>query len=142
MDPKEILGYVTEGMKWLAIGGTSTYVGIMLSNPISMLFSKKIRNQGELDSIIEDESTKLGLHGVKGIFSDENIGCAYLDTQGTPTIEVGGIGANASNVRHELYHIFRGDCNPTQANSFISGIKYLVIKEPRASLYQSTGIKL
>lgn len=140
MDFNEILGYFTEGIKWLGIGGASTYFAAMLSNPISIIFSKKIRTQGELDSIIERESKKLGLIDVTGILLDEDEAICYYSVQG-PTVKVGGMCANVSNVRHELYHLYRDNWNPFQTG-FAETIRFYLIEEPRACLYQSLRLRL
>lgn len=141
MDLNKIFEYVIEGMKWLTVGGVLTYIGIMLSNPVSLLLSKRIRDQQELDTVIEQESSKLGLEGIKGILCDEVEGLAYKDSDGTPIIEIGGVSANRGRVRHELYHHYKGDCE-TLANNWLNEIKYWLVKEPRACLYQSIRIKI
>jgi len=41
MEPSEIFEYVYEGVKWLTMGGVTAYVGLLLSSPISDIFSKK-----------------------------------------------------------------------------------------------------
>jgi len=40
-------------------------------------------------------------------------------------------------VKHELYHIYRGDCDEK-----CSKWKYLFVNEPRAITYELTGLKL
>lgn len=90
MNPNEIFEYITEGIKWLAVDEVSTYLTVMLSNPISMLFSKRIRNQEELDKVIEKESSRLGLKGIKGVLKEKDEGLAYIDNYQNLVIEVGG----------------------------------------------------
>ncbi|MGV8086564.1 MAG: hypothetical protein ACP5N1_02950 [Candidatus Woesearchaeota archaeon] len=142
MTPIEIFDYAVEGMKWLPVSGALTYIGAMSSSYISGHFSKKIKSQAELDSIVEIESKKLGLTDVKGILHNIDECCAYYDSKDIPTIEIGGAFTTQSDIRHELYHIYRGDCIITQTSDFIEELKYWIIQEPRACLYQSTGIKL
>ncbi len=141
MDLNGILEYVTEGMKWLAVGGATGYIGIMLSGTFVSLFSKRIRDQQELDTVVEEESSKLELDGVKGVLRDYSECVSYVDSDGISVIEVGGFYANRGGVRHELYHHFKGDCKRS-VNNWPIEAKYLLMIEPRACLYQSTKIKL
>ncbi|MAH32816.1 hypothetical protein CL615_00310 [archaeon] len=142
MAPNEILNYTIEGIKWLAIGGASTYVGLLISCPVSMLFAEKIKEQKRLDVLVKKESDKLGLKGVKGILCDEYLGGGAYHENGNPIVELGGIGANRSTLRHELYHHFTGDSKHSMKNKWLKEARYMLIVEPRAWLYQSTGIKV
>jgi hypothetical protein len=143
MNPSEIIGAVSEGAKWLALGGTSLYAGIMLSDPFSMLFSKRIGNQKELDEVIEKESGKLGLSGICGIYLDKPAGRAAKFGRSN-FIEMGGVGANRIGVRHELYHHYKGhtDLRNRPKNKSLDKLEYWMKREPQACLYGATGIKL
>jgi len=143
MSINEIYDCVTSGMNWLTIYGGCTYAGIMLSNFPSLKFSKKIRTQQELDFVVEEESHKLGLKNIRGILANKGKchGLAYIGEDGTPTIEVGGLYASKSGVRHELYHHYKDHCNPMKENWFPEA-KYWFVEEPLACLYQTFRIKI
>ena len=136
MEQKEILEYVSEGSALLFIYGFSTYATIILLPLISSLFSRKINSQNELDKIIEEESQKLKLKGVKGILQETTKSFCCMKNE-TPIIVVGGLGATRGAVKHELYHIFKGDLNKKY-----SEVRYWLLEEPRACLYDSFGIKI
>lgn len=62
MDPGYIFKSVEVGVKWLAIGG-GIYFGTCVCCQIydGWPFQKKIKSQGELELVVEEESKKLGL---------------------------------------------------------------------------------
>ncbi|MCH7568849.1 MAG: hypothetical protein IIA87_05505 [Nanoarchaeota archaeon] len=137
MDPNEF-EYVTEGMKWLAIAG-GTYFGALLSiSSMSHIFSKKIHNQNELDNVVDEEASKLGMdRPVKGILYLGHGGIAVKNEDGTYQIEIGVESARRSDVRHELYHVHREDFDRP-----LSNFRYWFVAEPRAIAYQAFGLKL
>lgn len=137
----EIAGYAIEGAKWAAAAGVITYTAVMLSNPASMVLSQKIKSQQELESVVKEEESKLGLNTVKCSFLGEPVATSYIDEANNLKIELGGAFATKSNVRHELYHHYKGDTLETEHN-LKNNLKYWMVYEPRACLYQSTRIKL
>lgn len=141
MDPHEILGYAAHGVKWLLVGGGSfiAYAGSLAALQASSSFlSQKIKNQEELDSVVAEESEKLGLKDVKGIFCNDGIAIAEPFKN---RIYLGGFEARRCSVRHELYHIFR-DCQPLPKNKTLKILDYLFIREPRATAYEIFRIRL
>jgi len=135
----EIFEYATEGLKWLVLGGGS-YVALMLGSEFlsTTLFHKKIQSQKELDTIVEEEAHKLGL--------DPAIIDAEYNGMTDGVIKICGryeldlqreFYKTRSTVRHELYHIYRGDCEQE-----LNALRYIFIQEPRAKIYELTGLKL
>jgi len=62
----------------------------------------------------------------------------------TYEINVGGICARRSSIRHELYHIYRGHLEPhwSDFNSLLSALTYSLIEEPQAIAYEIFGLKI
>ena len=145
MNPSDIFEYANEGMKWLAIGGGTyiTYLATLLGlTVVSATFSQKIRTQKELVSIVDEEAKRLGID--KSIIStlhDKLEWCSGKRYDGSYGLHIGGFLAKRSVVRHELYHIFKGDCDEDH-NGDYNGLRYQFIKEPRAILYETFGIRL
>ena len=142
-----ILEIISEGAKWLTIGG-GTYLGAMgITSFASGLLSKKIRNKKELGIILEEEASKLGLNN-KNIsarfgLAEGHVGEANKLGNKNYEIVLDSFGQDKSCLKHELYHIYRGDCEGAKYNKNLkSFIKYLFLEEPRAVLYESFGIKL
>lgn len=111
---------------------------------IGGLPSRPIRSISELEKVIQEERIKLG------IGEDENIGICFSDQKpyarriGENFYEVNlGLPKNLDLkvVKHELFHIAAGhaDKNPNRLSEFF---KYFLIYEPKATIYQTTGIRL
>jgi len=145
MDPNEIFEYVTEGMKWLAIGG-GTYLSAMGGlSAIERLFSERINSQEDLDRIAGEEAKKLGMNKpFNAKFHSSFAGSAPKLEDGTYEINIGGFAARRSLVRHELYHIHRGhsDALKDRQNDFINTLDFLFRCEPQAIAYQVFRLKL
>jgi len=139
MDPNEVFEYVTEGMKWLAIGGGS-YLAAMIGTEVfsTTLFHKKIESQEQLDLIVDEEARKLGLDPLKidTKYNGETDGSRKNGERYDLHLK-GDSFSTRSTVRHELYHILR-DCDRGDPKL----LNYLFVAEPRAKLYELTGIKL
>lgn len=103
--------------------------------------SKKIQSQAELETIVNEETTKLGLdpskinanlfggfNGLSGVRRNGEKYDLFLNNDFAST---------RSTVRHELYHILKGDCDKK-----FNWAYYLFIAEPRATLYGSLKLKL
>jgi len=145
MDPKELSDYLIEGIKWLSIGGISTYVGVMLTEPISYLFSERIKSQEDLDRISKEEAEKLGLKKTFKSNLHENFrGSTRKLDDGTYEINIGGYAARRSVVRHELYHVHKGhpDFMRSQENRFLRVLDYYFRQEPQAILYEIFRLRL
>jgi len=109
------------------------YVPMLLGACVlPVLFERKITSQKELDSIVNEESKKLGLSNIAGKLHEKY--CGHVGPDGK-SVHVGGFEATRTIVRHELYHIYKqhNDCN----NMF----NYLFKYEPQAILYQY-GLKV
>lgn len=145
MNPNEIFEYVTEEMKWLAVGG-GTYITTLAGlNGIPRLFSEKIHSQEDLDRITAEEAEKLGMtRGVTSKFHEEWEECARKLDDGTYEIHLGGFGARRTQVRHELYHIHREhlEHKAMSSNGLIKALNYWLRQEPQAIAYEVFGLKL
>jgi len=148
MNPNEIFEYVTEEMKWLAIGGGS-YLGVILGSQAifqTTLFQRKIQSKEELDVIINKEARKLNLDPTKidanydgnsdfarkvGINASYNKDSDFVRRNGNRDyLHLGGVLTKTiPTVKHELYHIHKGDYEKRHTL-----LKYLFINEPRATL--------
>lgn len=139
MDPKEIFEYVTEGMKWLAIGGGSYLSALAGSQAIfqTALFRKRIQSQEELDAIVDEEARKLNLDPAKidAKYNGET-DCARKNGERYDLHLEGDWNSTRQTVKHELYHILK-DCDRPN-----SALRYLFIEEPRATLYGCFNIRI
>lgn len=145
MDPKQLLDYSLEGIKWLGLGIGVGYPTLILSPTVLCVLSRKIRNQKELDLAIEEESKKLGLEGVRGIyipwFDESSTSKSYIADDGIPTIITNNFFGSKSTVRHELYHLYK-HAKKKFKSRLSKRLYYFLVGEPQACLYQLTGIKL
>jgi len=144
MDPNQTLDYSLEGAKWLGLGIGVGYSTLIFVGPLtSSVLSKKIESQEELDSIVVEESKRLGLEGVKGIYTDELVASmSYISKDGIPMVRVNNFFGCRRAVRHELYHLYKGHCKKKFQSKLSAKLYYFLIGEPQACLYQLTGIKL
>ena len=144
MDPNEIFEYVVESMKWLAIGGGS-YMVALTGFTSTQGISKRIRSQEELEQIVSEEATKLGLDFTKidTKYNGEVNGSKKNGERYDLHLEGNWLSTKAT-VRHELYHIAKGHCDDRLRikNGFLNELDYWLRREPQASLYGSFGIKL
>ncbi len=137
MDPNKIFEYVTEGMKLAAIGGGS-YVGALLGINLIHGFSQRIRSQEELEMVVDEEATKLGLDPSKidATYNGKTDGARK--NRGRYDLHlIGDWLSTRAAVRHELYHILK-DCDKGKPTL----ISYLFLEEPRALMYGSFKLKL
>jgi hypothetical protein len=138
MTPDEFVGYVIEGVKWLAIGGGS-HLGLLLGCQICdlSLFHKKIKSQEELEKVVAEEAIKLGLDHSKidaKLYDGKITGARKNGDE--CNLRIAREDSTRNVVRHELYHLLK-DCdrrNPTFCY-------YWFVAEPRATLYGTFGIK-
>ena len=141
MDPNEIFEYVTEGMKWLAVGGGS-YLGALVGSQAffqTALFRKKIQSQEELDVIVDEEARKLNLDPTL-IDAKYNGESAFVSKNGEryDLHLTGNWTSTRQTVKHELYHILK-DCSKGREATLPY---YLFIAEPRATLYGCFNIRI
>ena len=106
----------------------------------------KIKFNQELVEVINEEAIKLGLdtnkikfatalpyrHDIVSSGKSEDFYYIILDTDGS---------RNRGTIRHELYHIYRGDCDKGVSIK-TSPFYYLFIAEPRAMIYEYFKIKI
>ena len=138
MSPNEISEYVTEGMKWLAIGGIS-YIAAMTGLSWTHGLSEKIRSQEELEKVVDEEATKLGLDSSKidAKYNEERSKAKKNGERYDLHLEGNWSSSTRATVRHELYHILKEDFGERTTL-----LKYLFMNEPSALIYGSFKVKL
>lgn len=115
----------------------------------SKLVSQTITNQTELEEILKEEESKLGIidKRISAKFGKANGGnghCNKLpDGSYNITLQDGKEG-NRSTLRHELYHIYDGHLEDKKSisNELLKDLKYFFVYEPQAVLYQSLDVRL
>lgn len=152
MNQVEILDYITGGINFIAIAGLGVSVAylssmLLLSDLHHYPKNQRIKTQEELEKVVKEEAEKLNIdfNKIKVNFYGENMnlfisGGTYAQKKGN-FYELHFDGENSVTirvVRHELYHVFKKDCDRDKK----SLIYYLFVAEPRASLYGVFGIKL
>ena len=130
-----------------------------------------VRNQQEAYQILEEEKDKLGIKSPIDLRIYENNELREFGSQGYSgklskkdgfAIGINRKDLNRIVLRHELYHIFRGDCEraPNEIDETKDDVleyyrklrkvnpnslgppKYFYLMEPKANIYSITGIKL
>lgn len=102
--------------------------------------SERISSEEQLNSVLNEEISKLKIKDKK---ISARFGKAYFGVAHSARLHNGEYeivlenGKNRSALRHELYHIYRGDLE-----TILGPIEFLLLTESRAVLYQHTGIKL
>ena len=109
---------------------------------ISELTSPKINNQINLKKILEKEKKQAGIKEDKIIYvtiskNEKEVSQAIKISEKEYEIFLFNDGRNLGTLRHELYHIADGHCDKPY-----NSLKYFFIQEPKATIYQLTGIKL
>jgi hypothetical protein len=141
MTQTDILNYIGEGAKWLAIGGGAyfiTLLGCQIST--SAHFQKKIESKKELEEIMKKEAEKLGVDcsRIDIIYPSDGTYVTKDKRDGRFKMNFWeeGLFNTTGGIRHELYHI--KDCDDKKPNFFRHWFK----EEPRATLYGTFGIKI
>ncbi len=112
-----------------------------LSSYDILLRHSRIKSQEELDAVVEEEAFHLELDPgtIEARYGEPSpsLNRAFV-TKTTVDGYVIGVPKNTTRniVKHELYHIYRGDCEQEEGavNAFLA--------ENRAILYQSLGITM
>lgn len=146
MNLQEILGYI--------VLGAVSYPPLTIAvNTASMILSRKIGSQSDLDSEIEKEKKRLCLEGItiEGIIKSNTRGRFYPVGERSYVIEIGGFCANASTIRHEMNHIRRIEEGRSRLMTFddekgpnpLDLLKYFYSSEELSSiLYEAFRIKI
>jgi hypothetical protein len=167
-------------MRFKNIAKKVTKWGVILTSPLWPIWIwaptdlvetiyPNVKNQQEAYRILEEEKNKLGIKKPVDLRVYENDELREFGSQGYSGISSDGegftIGANIGDLdrillRHELYHIHRGDCEkypkrvgktkeedleyfmPRKENPSLGPPEYFYLMEPRANIYSITGIKL
>jgi hypothetical protein len=151
MNPKDILEYAVEGIKWLAIGG-GAYFGTLAGCQISTFtpHQEEIKSQEELEKVVKEKAEKLGLDSSKiypiyyGYYN--KTGILKEGERYEMHFVADGFTRTEGVIDHELCHYANGDCDRAKDYYDRTGrsnfLHSWLIEEPRATLYGTFGIKI
>lgn len=95
-----------------------------------------IRSEIQFRKYLDNEKKKLDCDkNIIAILVGEHDACSWRDG-GNYFIKLGGKAANLRNLKHEVYHIYRG-----HTDTDFNILKYLLLWEPQAIIYHQTGLK-
>ncbi|MBU0893961.1 MAG: hypothetical protein KKF48_01745 [Nanoarchaeota archaeon] len=98
----------------------------------------RINSEKELQMILKERAEKIGLDYSKiSISFRKRYGSTTRNVPNGYYIEINR-GCPVKDLDHELYHIFKKDPDKKQK----SLLNYLLIEEPRATLYETFGVKI
>lgn len=146
MTPSDIISLVTTGTTWFTVAGV-VYVCSVISLQISCeivnsCFSQRIQTVPELQDVVEKEAKKLGITKTLTATLCYGSSMSKKMLDGTYRVCVQGDDATHATVRHEVYHIYRGDCEWEGPETVQRDLWYFLVREPRAVLYETLRIKL
>lgn len=127
----------------VALAGSLYILTLQGAGALSTINSPKIENQSQLEQQIEVERKKIVLNDNAKIipsFGKESFAKKIGDNVYKLSLKKG---ATNSTLKHELYHILAGHCD--QGQRLPTGLKnpsHFLWYEPKAVIYQATGIKL
>ncbi len=112
------------------------------SQGIHQELSPKIENQVSLKKILEKERKQAGIKEDEIIHvtiskNEKESSYSIKISEKEYEIFLFNYGRNLGVLRHELYHIADGHCDKPY-----NFLKYFFIQEPKATIYQITGLKL
>jgi len=132
---------VKYGLKSLGFGvkGLAVYGALLMGTQIVSNFaSQNITSQAQLEQLLQTEKKRISCNkNILARLVDEDETVAGKIRDGSYRIILGGFFANLSSLRHETYHICDGhtEYEPTLLRYFFWG-------EPKATIYQATGLRL
>ena len=151
---KKAIKYSKKATQIFLIANCIHICGFILGlNNISNKLGKSINNESELEERLQEEKTKLNFDNSIRI-------SAYLSKDDEDYAGSQKIGYNkyritlspkyhtVATLRHELYHIYDGHCDNlgkascSNAERLKKVIKSLYLYEPKAIIYDLTGLKL
>lgn len=135
--------------------GSAVYLlGIEYLSITSYLTSDSIQTQKELEAVVEEERTNLGMsEDIELLIRSEPLpydilGCSWKIRENTYGIIIDNtLGMKRAVIQHELYHVYDGHCDRIMTGHELSDrilfkFLYTFWDEPQAVLYQSVGLKL
>lgn len=148
--PKKLKKYakrVLKCAKWLVSGMvayTFMHTAAMCSIKASSetKFTKRIETKKELAQVVKEEAEKLGLNP-SNITAELGNYTSYAQKTGSEYYYINihyPTHAYRPIVKHELYHIHKGDCEDGLYG--LRFLEYFFIEEPRANLYEAFDIRL
>lgn len=132
---------------------TAYFLGVECLALTSYLTSDSIRTQKELEAVVKEERTNIGMNeDIELIIRRDSLPWGILGYSRKikeNTYELGidnTAGMRRAVIQHELYHVYDGHCDalsdnqelPTLVLNFLADVWY----EPQAIFYHSLGIKL
>jgi hypothetical protein len=145
MSQTDVLNSIGEGFKWVVYGGAGVlgyYYSLCLLQMLNGFspFNEKIKSQEHMEKVVEEEAGRLGLDSSRIRCKLNSVGDTSVDRRdyGHILFLDDGFGCTRGSVKHELYHIKKGDCNRKKDKS----LHYYLVAEPRATMYQVFGLKL
>jgi|GEM_PF-2155294 len=141
----------TNYLKKFLVVGYFLWTGFLLSetalNGGSQILSPKIHNEEELELILKEEVSKLGMNDkeITAKFGKSRLGFGQTALYSNGRYEIIlDAGKNRANLKHELYHIYDGHFNSIlKIKNPLSRMVYsFFVCEPQSLLYQSLGIKI
>ncbi|MFH1637401.1 MAG: hypothetical protein ABIB71_03180 [Candidatus Woesearchaeota archaeon] len=109
----------------------------------SNIINDPIKSEEHLIEIVETEKKKLGLEN-KDIEVDYSPNWKnYTTKDGSKyKVTIDRIGADEGDVKHELYHVKKGHVEKVMGMSALeANIKYCLVYEPQAIMYELTGLE-
>jgi len=133
-------------MKLFNIGKNALYISIIYlgtligAESFPCFFQKEITSQAELETVISEESAKLGIkEKIAGKFASERNLSIHRDGENFTIYANKELPLMRTDVQHEVYHYYKDKDKIDNPKGLT--LYYLLIAEPRAALYQSTGLK-
>lgn len=146
--PSEASDAINSIVEYVGLGFIGICVAYAMFNiglACSYMFSERIKSQEELDRVVEEEALKLGLDPseILAIYNYLTTASGQQEGTGKYFLTLTIPSSLRSAVRHELWHIARGDIDYTIENTgFKFELRKRFIIEPRAHLYALFGIRL
>ncbi len=137
------LSTIKKGIKRTLLAGAIAYPTLFATDILSNFALERIDSQEELEEIVYEEATNLGMNTdiIKCELEDEIEGwSAYGGGLENQYIFLGGFLANRKMVRHELYHLYDKHCD--HDTKLKEELNYWFVEEPKAIIYSFTGLKL
>ncbi len=137
---KERIKYIARNTFLIAF---LSYIGFFgVSSCVSEYKYPVLEDESKIEKIIKREVKKLNLENKKIVFDivDYRVFLVPAETKifadGSYLVELRKGLISEGNIKHELYHIYKGD------KGGLLSLKFWLIEEPRAILYEAYDIKL
>jgi len=140
----------------LDFGINACYVALAYFGPLFILeyvheFGKRIKSQEELENVVSEEGTKLGMNtdNIQTVLNSRYTAICYRleepKSDKEYALEIGNrldSRATRMKVKHELRHIQKGHCDKQPKNYLLERLDYFFRREPQAVLYATLELKI